>query len=390
MTREQFDILCRPEVRQAIEKHIGDDPAAVAAGKALRRQLAGDVPALVATQVKYLQRARTKLPHYYEARCILPPLSFEQAGSAETAAHKQYGGDACIDLTCGLGVDSANFARRFRRVTAVERDPVLAAVARENFQRLGLHNIEVIEASAGDFLLREGLKADLVYVDPDRRGGDNRKLVLPADCSPDVTALHGRMSQVSGRIVIKTSPLFDHAEALRLFGPHATVEAVSLRGECKELLIETGPHIVAPAVRASVAGGESFSVAAGAPHPPHGTFAPPYAWLIVPDVALRKMRLAGHYFDGSDACVVSDTGYAFARELPPGAMYRPYAIDAVTDLKAMRDLLRQRGIKRLQIMQSGFDMPNAAIARQLGVTEGGTAMAAFTTVDGRRMAVLLK
>jgi len=36
---------------------------------------------------------------------------------------------ALLDLTCGLGVDSAHFSKSFNRVIAVERDPVTARVA---------------------------------------------------------------------------------------------------------------------------------------------------------------------------------------------------------------------------------------------------------------------
>lgn len=123
MTREEFDTLCRDDVRRAVEENLGRDPLAVALDRRTPHA------ALVATQVKYLERARTKLPSYYAARCILPPRAFEQASSEACAAHKEPAGDAALDLTCGLGVDALALGRRFRRVVALERDPVLAAVA---------------------------------------------------------------------------------------------------------------------------------------------------------------------------------------------------------------------------------------------------------------------
>ena len=108
MTREEFDTLCRDDVRRAVEENLGRDPLAVALDRRTPHA------ALVATQVKYLERARTKLPSYYAARCILPPRAFEQASSEACAAHKEPAGDAALDLTCGLGVDALALGRRFR------------------------------------------------------------------------------------------------------------------------------------------------------------------------------------------------------------------------------------------------------------------------------------
>ena len=129
-------------MRHTVEEQIGRDPAAIALDKRIPHA------ALVATQVKYLARARTKLPSYYEARCILPPLAFEQASSEACAARKSCSGNTVLDLTCGLGVDALYLSKRFREVITLERDATLAAVAEENFRRLGATNIRVINSSA--------------------------------------------------------------------------------------------------------------------------------------------------------------------------------------------------------------------------------------------------
>lgn len=146
MTPEQYRLLLTPEVRRTVEEQIGRDPAAIALDKRIPHA------ALIATQVKYLARARTKLPSYYEARCILPPLAFEQASSEACAARKSCSGERVLDLTCGLGVDALYLSKRFREVITLERDATLAAVAGENFRRLGATNIRVINSSAEAFL----------------------------------------------------------------------------------------------------------------------------------------------------------------------------------------------------------------------------------------------
>ena len=96
--------------------------------------------------------ARTKLPSYYRAGCIIPPLAFEQSSSEDVARRKRFAGDLCVDLTCGLGVDAYTLSCRFKRVIAVERDLVTARVAEINFGRLGADNIEVVCDTAERFI----------------------------------------------------------------------------------------------------------------------------------------------------------------------------------------------------------------------------------------------
>ena len=117
------------------------------------------------------------------------------------AAHKPISGHSVADLTCGLGVDAAALSRRFERVVAVERDEVLAAVARENFSRLGIGNVEVVCASAEEWVGSCSERFDWIYADPDRRDADGRKMVCMEHCSPDVLSLRGGF-----RILLRVLP----------------------------------------------------------------------------------------------------------------------------------------------------------------------------------------
>ena len=114
LTLNDLDILRTEEVRRAIDENIERDPAKVALSKGVPHA------ALVATQVKYLQRARRKLPALYEARCIIPPRAFEQCSSQESARRKPLSGGAVLDMTCGLGIDTMALAEHFERVVSTE------------------------------------------------------------------------------------------------------------------------------------------------------------------------------------------------------------------------------------------------------------------------------
>jgi hypothetical protein len=376
-----IDIFLSDEFRRSVEENLGRDPMQIA--------LSGRVPhaAEVATQVKYLGRAAEKLPSFHSARCTLPPLAFEQSSSEAAAARKNYSGRRAIDLTCGLGVDSLSLSRRFERVIAIERDPFLAAVARENFRRLGAANIEVVNTSAEEYLSREGIAADLVYADPDRRGSDGRKLVRIEDCSPDVASLLPRLRRVAPRLVVKLSPMFDVSEVFRVFGPRTRTEVVSLAGECKEIVAETADDISAPLVRATAIGvGEVEYSFDGEWSTPEEPFAPDsYRYLIIPDVALQKGRLARRYLTERGVWSGSDNGYGFSAERPENLMGRVLTIASVElfDPKALRRHLRARGVKSIDILKRDFPLATSDIARQLSVREGGSLRIAFTRAAGR-------
>ncbi len=287
-------------------------------------------------------------------------------------------------------------SRRFRRVVSLERDPVLALVARYNFERLEARNIEVICTSAETFVAEFAGTADLIYADPARRDGANRRLVRLEECSPDVRSLMPRLRQIARRIVVKASPLFDTDEAFALFGGEVSVEAVSLRGECKELLIDLpgtdrpeGPGLLR--ATAIGRGTRTFRPEQLRDGKPDAGFDPPYDYLLVPDVSLYKIRAARCYLQSAGAFAASETGYGFARHLPDDFLGHAYPIEEIVPYrpKALKALFKARGIERLNLLKRDFPLDAEQIARATGIRQGGNGMAAFTTVDGRRIAVML-
>ncbi len=361
MTREDIDILL--DLRDVVERNLDRDPMRVALDKSVPHA------ALVATQVKYLQRAKSKLPSFYAARCIIPQRAFEQASSEAAALHKAYEGRLAVDLTCGLGVDVWAFAQRFERVIAVERDPVTAYLAEVNFGLLGLKNVKVVNAAAEDFVVPPD--ADLVYIDADRRGAKGQKLVLVEDCSPNVKEL---LPGLPGKVVLKLSPMFDVDEAARLFG--GRVEVVSSGGECREVLVECGgPGHVA----ATVLGFGTVEYPGRKNVLPVAL--PELNYLVVPDAALVKARLAARYFTDRGMYTEGDNSFAFASEKPedvPGRVCRitmaePYSPKA----------FKKYGLKRADIMVRDFPHTAQQVARSLGLKEGGIDKLAVARIGGK-------
>ncbi len=406
LSQDDYEILISPQVREAVEAHLGDDPLRLAFSQAKTPHLSH-----ILTQIKYLQRCRMKLPSYYGARCVIPPLSYEQSSSEASASAKEYSGALCIDLTCGLGVDSFYFSKRFGRVVAVERDGVLAAIARFNFGLLGADNITVANTTAEEFISNyTGPKADLIYVDPARRSETGSRVFLLADCSPDVMALLPAIMKITKRCVLKLSPLFDVAEAFRVLGGGIRCEVVSVAGECKELLVEvdgdcpdSAPDVGSGRIVDTIVGkdgrvaryafsGEGLSTAL-----PDEAMPGPFSYLLIPDAAFYKSRtvaaLFRGYFPGFRVYVPSPGGYCFADEAPPG--HFPGRVCRIKEQmpynpRKIKAYLKENGIKNIEILQRDFPFSDAQIKKNLGISAGGTIFVAFTRVHNNLCCFILE
>lgn len=380
---EDLDILRLEEVQRAIDANIDRSPTDIALDKRVPHA------AMVATQVKRLQRAKSKLPSYFAARAILPPLSYEQSSSEAAAAHKSLEGGSLLDLTCGLGVDVAVLSRRFERVVTCERNAALAEVARENFARLGLDNVRVEACSAEEYLDSCTEHFDWCFIDPDRRGAEGEKLVRLEDCSPNIVALHRKILTLADRLCIKCSPLFDTAEAGRLFGA-CRVETVSLGGECKEVNIyldgsEPSRSAVAIGLGSVTCTAEEAEAQAWseAPQSLDG-----YRYIILPDVALAHSRLTAAAFKGV-ADIWSHNGVALATKRPTNVLGRVAEILRIEPYEPKR-LKRELKGKAIEIYRRDFPLSNGEICRRLGVREGAEQRWCFTRIAGQSVAIEMK
>lgn len=381
MTQSELDILLREDVRQAIKENLERDP--------LRIALDGKLPYAreVATQVKYLQRAKRKLPRLYAACGIIPQRAFEQSSSEECASAKRIGGESLLDLTCGLGMDAAALAGRFRRVVALERDQVLASVTRENMRRMGIENVEVVNTSAEEYLAHCEEHFDWIYVDPDRRTDKGERVFKLEDCSPNVLALMSHIKRVGEHLAIKNSPLFDVEEAFRLF-PDGSVEVVSLHDECKEVMIYLGggePTLSATAVgrgRVEFRRAELATVAT-----PEEFAKDEYHYLIIPDVSLQKARIVANALQGI-ADVWSNNSFGFAKALPEGVLGRVERVERIEifDIKSLKRELKGKGV---DIILRDFPMGVDELRKRTASRSGNEKRIALTRIAGKSYTIYL-
>ena len=383
LSHADIDVMATEEFRRSVLRNIDRDPVAVA----LDRHVAN--ASLVATQVKYLQRAKHKLPGLYSAGCIIPPRAFEQSSSEESACVKSISGGTLLDLTCGLGIDTMSFARRFDRVVALERDEVLARVVRYNLGLLGTNNVEVVTTTAEEFLEQSEEHFDWIFVDPDRRSAEGKKMVRMEDCSPNVLEQMSNIERIANRLAVKLSPLFDVEEARRLF-PSADVEVVSIAGECKELNVYTKSD--APRLRVVIVGVGvwEYNFEATTQRP---TTAPldieKAKFLIIPDVAMQKGRVAVAEFR-SYAQIWSNNGYGFAASLPdvkiPAKVYEIERIERYNPKQLKKEF---KGVG-VEIFKRDTQLSVDAVRKATSMRAGSEHMMAITAIGSDNWVVHIK
>ena len=139
-----------------------------------------------------------------------------------------------------MGVDSWAFAQVAEEVLYNEMQEGLAEATRLNFRELGVENVRFsckkVEVGKVKEVL-EGFEADVIFLDPARRGEDGRKVFLIEECQPDVVRLLPELFEASGSVLLKLSPMADITMACKRLGEHVKeVHVVASGGECKELL----------------------------------------------------------------------------------------------------------------------------------------------------------
>ena len=371
--------MCSADVTAAIRENIDRKPTDIALDRRIPHA------SVVATQVKNLQKCRTKLPSYFAVQAIVPTLAYEQSSSEECALRKQLSGESVLDLTCGLGVDAYALSKRFKRVVTIERNEMVAEVARENFRRLGAENIEVVCSSAEEYLTTCTDHFDWCFSDPDRRGEKGEKLVRLEDCSPDVVALMPTLQRVADRICIKCSPLFDVDEAFRLFGD-CSVETVSLSGEAKEVNIYIDGS--APRLTAVAIGIGEFSASVEERNNAKWSLQPSdfaqYRYITLPDVTLQHARMVAVAFEGK-CNVWSNNGVALSVEKPTNVLGRTFEVEAIYEIdSAFKRLMKGR---KAEIYRRDFPMANAEICKRYRCSEGGSEKWCFTRIGENFIAI---
>ena len=140
--------------------------------------------------------------------------------------------DTVLDLYCGVGTITLAMAKAAGKVIGVEVVPQAVEDAKDNAARNGIDNAEFFCGDAGQAALeleRQGIRADVVVVDPPRKGlnGDTiealsrfapRRIVYvscdPATLARDAALLKERGYQVKDAVAADLFPRCAHVESI--------------------------------------------------------------------------------------------------------------------------------------------------------------------------------
>lgn len=363
-------------------------------------------------QIDGWQRARTKLPMWAARDGIMypPHISMEQCSGEQTAVYKRdrllpesaevKKNAHFIDLTGGFGVDFSYMSQGFGKAHYVECQEHLCDTARHNFSVLGMENAEVVCATSEMFLRslpssEEERKRTTIYLDPARRDTNGRKTYAIGDCTPDIVGLMPLLREKAWRVIVKLSPMLDHREACRLVEGVSEVHIVSVRNECKELLLAIKDNDV-PAKVVCVNDDEVFESIlypdgeGQSALPPVITTMPVAGdTLAVPNASIMK--------SGDFACLCARFGIAALDRMThlfvsenadsianfPGRVFKILAVVSLNK-KELRKVLSgiPGGVPRANIAVRNFPMSADELRKRLRMKDGGEIFIFGTTILG--------
>jgi 23S rRNA (uracil1939-C5)-methyltransferase len=158
----------------------------------------------------------------------ISPLSFYQVNPIQTVVLYQKavefagltGNETVFDLYCGIGTISLFLAQKAKKVIGVEVVEEAVKAANKNAKLNGIKNTEFYAGTAEEIvpqLYRQGNKADIVVVDPPRKGCDKALLetiiqmrparIVYVSCNPSTLARDLKFLSERGYIINQVQPV---------------------------------------------------------------------------------------------------------------------------------------------------------------------------------------
>jgi 16S rRNA G966 N2-methylase RsmD len=354
---------------------------------------------LAITQIECRRKTAKKLRRFNSSQRVL----FPSVVAAEQSSHESVAsfhaslispGSRIADMTAGLGIDVMAMAANAASVTAFELDPLKAACLTHNCHELGFVNIDVVNGDsvigvlggeeASKNIGDNSKKYDYIFIDPARRGEFNSRVYNFHDCQPDIIRLHTELLSHCSTLIIKASPLLDISQTIKDISCIRRIYAVSVNGECKEILIvaaaplssDEGEGIEMWAVDLSNEG-ELISSFSATPNPADSRTEIRYAlpadivpgsYLYEPNASVMKLApwsaLASAY---PDLRKLGASSHLYvSRELHHDFPGRILRLDGEIDAK-MRKALKGG---RFNVVSRNYPLPAEGLRKKLGVKEG--------------------
>lgn len=350
---------------------------------AAARKLVGARHAAAALETAVLRgKAQSKLDG--AGRWLFTDDALQQATASVVARHRaqRLAGRDVHDVTCSIGADLAEIAAVANRCAGSDLDRVRLLMARHNLDA-AMHPIALVEADA----LRPVTRDTAVVADPARRDAAGRRRWNPADLVPPLDEL---LEVYADRdLVVKCAPGLDFDAV----PDDAETEVVSMRGQVREAALWFG-GLAEPGVRrrASVLEADgSVRTAITDAEADDCRVEEVREWIVDPDGAIVRAGLVRHYAARHGLSQLdSRIAYLTGDAPPPGVRAFRVVDHGRFNEKALRGLLREHRIGRLEILIRGVDIDPDALRRRVKLKGDRDATVVITRVGDQAMAYLCR
>lgn len=399
MNTSDITSLSSPECRAFIEDHLHDDPVELAFRS---RSLSNSIPVRACIeQIVCRRKSERKLPFLCRTDFLFDATALEQCSGQQTAQYKAscLSGTSAIDLAAGLGIDTIFLSRSFSQVHACEANPLLAELLVHNLKALGIENVQVHQGDGLAVLAQfPDDTFDWIYADPSRRDA-NRRYVDLRDASPSLPEAEEVLLNKAARVCIKASPAYDLTAACKVFSNLVRAEAVSVDGECKELLLfleRLSSDPVPVRRKATVLSGDSGRITVADSDGSEdrsevsGRYPAPNQVLLEPDAAIVKIGLTGELGRRYGATRLSDhIDFLIASTRPEEFPGRAFEVIAVLrwNRKRVKAYLQDQGITAASVTRRDFPLSPEQFRKDFRLAQDPEVFLITTRVQGNPVVI---
>lgn len=385
-----------------------DESSVLALGDGLRAAgFDAELVAAALTQSRLRARAHDKFGEF-AVGMMFTPDGLEQATRLEVAvrhAHRfrSAGVRHVWDLGCGIGADAMALAGLDLRVTAVDADPVAAAIAGINLRHWSTASTVVGRAEEVSLPQGEGARHAGAWLDPARRtpgvadiAGHTRRVFTLDAISPSWITVQ-RIAAALPAVGAKLSPSFPHAAV----PAGSEAQWTSYRGEVVECAIWWGALVqrtgrsaivLRPGASATVVTQDDADVRR-LPPPPAAALDRLGQWLYEPDKAITRAGLTGALVAAVEGVELDPgVGYVASDRSKDLGFARRFRISEAMpfNVKGLRAWMRDRHIGRVTIKKRGVSIDSDQLRRQLRLTGDADVTIVLTRIANRQVVLVVQ
>ncbi len=402
MNQEELaNLLNKKDFKNFINAHISDDV------NNLRLKYANCSSAIkfAILQIECKNRIKKKLPEIYNSSSFLYPnvISTEQCTAQEIAefhASLFNKNDKVLDLTAGLCIDTYFISKKVRHVTAIELNYEIASISTFNMNNL-TDNVTVVHQDCSEYIKNTPEHFDVIFIDPARRGENNKRLYGMCDCQPNIVEMLPSLTHIADILYIKASPMIDISQSIRELNHYVTdVWVLGINNECKELLFKVNlsqrktdtPKIHTINFETSSGYTQKLSSVNAIDNDTNNLFAPINigSYLYEPNKCIMKAAI----FDSLQAtfnirCIQHNSHLFVGTNLISDFPGRRFAISDIIPFKS-KNLKNFKNIyPRINVSVRNFKMSADELKKKLKVNDGGDKYLFGTTDKDNNMILII-